>query len=30
MNALRAAGMATVFLLGLFMFVNLRRDRRKT
>ena len=29
MNALRAAGMATVFLLGLFMFVNLRRDRRK-
>lgn len=29
MNALRVAGMATIFMLGLFMFVNFRRDRHK-
>lgn len=29
MNILRLAGLATVFILGTFMVVMLRRDRRK-
>jgi hypothetical protein len=30
MNTLRAGGSATLLAIGLFLFVNLRRDRRRS